>query len=479
MGFSRAELIRAAWEDGNLEYKVHDYQLPIYKALWAAIEDPTVLKYILDVSRRFGKTHVSSIIAIEYAIRHPKAQINYATGTNKAMEKILRGIMPVIFDDCPKDLLPKRVAGTWEFPNGSVIYTAGVNNQHADDLRGTSSHLNIVDEAAQIDELKYLVQSVLMPQQLTVGGTMLLLSTPPTQSDHDYADIYRECKEEGHVQTFTIYDNAEVMKDQRKFNAFLKEAGGEDSVTWKREYLAQWVQDTDKPVIPEWSDEFVKETPRPVLYDYYLKYVGMDLGFRDNTSLVFGYVDFARAKFVIERDIRLNGEDVTTKNLAAKIREVEEELGWASSKKPPTRISDNNWPLTLVDLHIQEGILFHPVSKDEREAMINQTRLFINSGKLEVSAAAEYLIACLKFAVWDKNRKEMARSKKYGHYDALDALVYVLRYVDMATNLVPPDLGYKRDDLLHQLDQPGESRNIKGLRELAGSFNRKPVRGQL
>ena len=83
---TRAELLRLAWETGNLEFLVKPYQLPIYQALWAAINNPDCLKYVLDVARRFGKTHVASIVAVEFAIRNPKSQINYACVTDKAID---------------------------------------------------------------------------------------------------------------------------------------------------------------------------------------------------------------------------------------------------------------------------------------------------------------------------------------------------------------------------------------------------------
>lgn len=472
---TRAELLRLAWETGNLEFLVKPYQLPIYQALWAAINNPDCLKYVLDVARRFGKTHVASIVAVEFAIRNPKSQINYACVTDKAMKKILRGIMPVIFETCPLDLQPKLAGGTWEFKNGSVIYTAGVNNQHADDLRGTSSHLNIVDEAAQIDELKYLVQSVLMPQQLTVNGTMLLLSTPPTVSDHDYAEVYRECVEAGHVKTFTIYDNEDVMSDPQKLAAYIKEAGGEHSVTWQREYLAKWVTDKEKPVIPEWDDKFVVASPQPVAYSYLQKYVGADFGFNDKTCFIFGHYDFARAKLVIEDEFVVAGEEVTTKRLASEARAAEARLGW--SGKNVTRIGDNSHPVTLNDLHVQEKYTVHPTTKDELHAMVNQARLWIGAGRLEVHPRCEYLIACLKHGIWDKNRKEFARSKKLGHYDGLAALIYLLRYVDEASNPIPATLNHSSQDLLLPVEQPQAANHAALSRAL--SLNRGPTRRAL
>lgn len=474
---SRAELLREAWTAGNLEYQVDDYQLPVYRALWKAINDKQVLKYTCNIARRFGKTHVSSIIAVEYALRFPGSQINYACVTDKAMKKILRGIFPTILSECPKDLLPKRVNGTWEFPNGSIIYTAGVNNGHADDLRGTASHLNIVDEAGQIDELEYLVRSVLLPQQLTVHGTMLLLSTPPTQVDHDYTKIYHECLEEGNVSEFTVYDNEKVMADKELFDSYVKESGGKESTHWLREYEVKFVTDTNKIILPEWAEVKAKcivDTPRTHLFHFWAKYVGMDLGFRHNTCLLFGYYDFSRSKLVIEDELVLNGEEVTSEAIATGTTDKETEL-WGSEVKVLTRISDNNNPILLNDIHRVHGVTFHPTSKDELHAMVGQTRLFIGAGNLEVHPRCKYLLGCLEFGVWDKHRKEFAESRKYGHYDALAALVYLLRYVDLHTNPVPVGYGLKKEDLGFDPSKNQLSTSAQAMADWSKMANKRSV----
>ena len=476
---TREQLLEEAWSQGILEYLVDDYQLPIYAALWKAILNKTTLKHVLNVARRFGKTHVVTIVAFEFAIRFPGAQINYASATDKAMKKILSGIVPVILQDCPQHLKPKRVNGTWEFPNGSRIYTAGVNNQHADDLRGTASHLNIVDEAGMVDDLDYLVKSVLMPQQLTVNGTMLLLSTPPPSSDHDYARIYHEAKEDGEVTEFTIYDNARVMANKEMFDAYVKEAGGLDSTTWQREYLVKFVSDTNKIILPEWllvKDKCIK-TDADYEYDrlkqYYLKYTGMDLGFKHNTCLLFGYADFQRGVFVIEDELVLNGTDVTSEAIATGTLEVESRL-W-DKPKSLMRISDNNNPILLNDINVKHNVLFNGTTKDSLQAMIGQTRLFIGQGKLEVHERCKYLLGCLEYGVWDKNRAAFAESRKYGHYDALAALVYLLRYVDFETNPVPKNLDIASVDLLMPVIDRGMSISAEGLSNWT-RINRRTLR---
>lgn len=468
---SRAELLHSAWSDGNLEYLIRDYQLPVYHALWDAINRKGTLKHVLNIARRFGKTHVCTVVAVEYAIRFPNSQIRYACATNKEMKSILGPIMREILDECPAGLKPVLANGITKFKNGSEIHTAGVNGKHADNLRGTSSHLNLVDEAGMIDELDYLVRSVLMPQQLTVDGTMILLSTPPPTPDHDFSAIYHECLEEGEVTEFTVLQNTDIMNDPEKLAAYMKEAGGEQSTTWQREYLVKFVTETDKIVIPEFNESMIRKADPDPLMKYYLKYVGMDLGFMDNTALLFGYYDFRRAKFVLQRELILKGTAVTSKAIAEGTRRIETEL-WGENAEVQ-RVSDNNNPILLNDIQTMHDITFNSTSKDRLIPMVNQTRLFIGEGALEVDPSCEYTIACLKFGIWNKNRDAFAKSKKYGHYDALAALIYELRILDRDTNPVPRNLGIRVQDALtpEAFLDTSESQSVQNLRSM--NLNRR------
>lgn len=471
----RQVLLREAWTAGNLEYLLEDYQLPVYTALWGAIMNRLVLKFVCNIARRFGKTFTTSVVAIEYAIRHPNSIINYASPTDKEMKKILRSIFPIILAECPEDLKPKRVNGTWEFPNGSIIYTAGANNGNADNLRGNAAHLNIVDEAGQIDELWYLVRSILIPQQLTTRGTMLILSTPPSVVDHDYAELYHEAKEDDALIEFTVYDNEKVMNDPELLAQYIKESGGKENTAWLREYECKFVTDTNKIIVPEWArwkDINIIVPKKTDKYQFWHKYVGMDMGFNHNTALIFGHYDFIRAKFVIEREKVMQGEEVTSHNIYTATRDIEQEL-WGT----PTmlhRIADNNNPILLNDIHQVHGMNFHPVTKDEKHAMVGEARDFIREGRLEVHPDCKYTLGCLEFGVWNKKRDAFAESKKYGHYDALDAIIYTLRHVDMTTNPVPADFGIRKDDVMWA---PGAqlTQNEMGLKQLQNAFNKRNI----
>lgn len=469
---NREELLRAAWTSGNLEYQVRDHQLPVYEALWGAINDTSVLKYALNIARRFGKTHTSSIIAIEYAIRFPGSIINYAAPTAKEMNKILRSILPVILQDCPPDLKPKRRNGTWEFPNGSIIYTAGVNAQHADDLRGNRADLNIVDEAGQIDELEYLVSSVLLPMQFTCNGTMLLLSTPPSKVDHDFTKMFHECEEEGNSLTLTVHDNLMVRDNPELMAIWAAEYGGINSTSWKREFLCLFVTDTNKIIIPEWELWKERNTLVPLVDDkfqFWRKYVSADLGFKDFTVILFGYYDFTRAKLVIQAEKILVGEEVTSAAVADGTKEIELKL-WGPDQKEVTRVADNSDNIFLNDVHRVHKVLFNPVNKDSLQAMVNSLRSFITQGKLEVYPECTYLLGCLEFGVWNKNRDAFASSKRYGHYDGLASLIYLNRYLNENDNPIPPMFGLKRDDVFYI--EPKVSKNFAGL----SAFNKRKNR---
>jgi hypothetical protein len=464
MKIKMSDLYKVAWQTGNLGYKVRDYQEPIYHALWDAIENKSILKYLLNISRRFGKTHIVSIVAVEFALRYPGSIINYAAPTDKEMNKILKSIMPEILKDCPDNLKPHRSRGSWEFKNGSVIYTAGVNNQHADDLRGSSAHLNIIDEAGMVDDLDYIMSSVLMPQQLTTDGTMLILSTPPREPDHDYVKIYHECKEMKHLQEFTILQNKSVTPELMEL--YKKEAGGEKSANWRREYMVEFVSDETKAIVEEWNDSYVQEVPRDEFFQYYHKYVAMDTGFRDNNASLFAYYDFRKAAIVIEDELILSENEWDTALLAKETKIKEKEL-W-KNQTPLRRVADNNNLIILNDLNRIYQLPFMPVSKDYLYAMVNEFKTWVKQGRVLVNPKCQYLIDCIKFGRWDKDHKAFARSKIYQHYDALSAAIYLIRNVDVYTNPIPST--YNLNVYTHHVDQDlidavtGESNSVKNLR---------------
>lgn len=439
--FSHSELISEAWERGNLYYKVRPYQRVLYRALWAAIENEDCLKYVLKCSRRFGKSTVLCLIALEFAYRKPEAQMRFAAPTGKALKKITMPIFKMLLKDCPEKLRPeyKVQEQVWMFPNGSEIHMAGTDNGNSESLRGTASDLNLIDEAGFASDLDYVLKDILMPQTLTTGGKTLLASTPPRTPAHDFTEIARDCEVEGFLTKLTIHDNTSI--DEKTKAIYCKEAGGETSTTWRREYLCEDVIDEDLAIIPEWKDDYILEIPRNDHYTYYHKYVGMDLGRVDNTELVFGTYLFDKATLYMEDELCMQGSQWTTVSLKDAINRKEMDL-WPGMK-PFRRISDNNNPHLINDLSSLHNVFFMQTDKEALEAMVNAVRELVAQGRLIVHPRCKRLIGCLKYGIWDERRRQFERSKALGHFDSLAALIYLVRNLSKHSNPIPITHGHE------------------------------------
>jgi hypothetical protein len=73
--------------------------------------------------------------------------------------------------------------------------------------------------------------------------------------------------------------------------------------------------------------------------------------------------------------------------------------------------------------------------------MINLVREWVKDGRIIIDKSCTELLGCLRNAIWDKNKKELSRSKVFGHFDALMALVYLVRNLDTTTNPIPKYFG--------------------------------------
>ena len=80
-----------------------------------------------------------------------------------------------------------------------------------------------------------------------------------------------------------------------------------------------------------------------------------------------------------------------------------------------------------------------------------------------------FLIEHLRNAIWNTNRTTFERSEKHGHYDAVDALKYLVRVVDWRKNPTPAILpGVFRHTHIIPTDQRDAMRRasdvLRGLR---------------
>jgi len=439
-------VIQTAWREGRLLYKLKPAQLKIYQSIKQSKE----LVYVVNCSRRLGKTFTMGLIAIETAIQNPSFQIHFGAPYQNALRDFLLPIFNQIIQDCPLAMRPtwRQLESKWVFPNGSYIKLCGANNGQFDNLRGNKSDLFILDEAAQIDDLEDVINSVALPQLLSSTNPhkrIILPSTPPTTPDHPFKKYAESAQADGAYSHFTIYDTDYPTEEIERL---AKKVGGKDSTTWKREFLAQFVVDSTLHIVPEWDSlKNVKEIEKDDFFQFYSIVEGLDIGYRDFTAWILGYWDWTHQQLIIEYEFSLKENDFTSEALAAGIKELESDYQ-RINKTRIRRIADNNNLNLLADLSRLHKLPFVPIIKKSQERgqgakewMVAQVRKLVKDGKVIIHPRCKMLIASLEFGIWKQGHSEFARSEKLGHYDFVDAFIYLvagLLPVIQNINPIPP-----------------------------------------
>lgn len=431
------------WRMGNLSYLLDANQ----KILYDMYKNNPNKVLVWNMARGNGKSRTLCVIAIEECLKDPKALVKYACAKQKDARQIVQPLIRDLLEDCPEDLkcVYNVAEGAYKFPGGAQIQLAGLDAGRAESLRGGSAVLGIIDEAGMKNlkkELKYIIESILYPavtRTKEINGKLILASTPPTTHDHPFVHYLRVAEIEKAALTRTIYSNPRMTSEM--INGIIKQLGGVNSSTFRREYLCEIVINEEDSVIPEFTrdiqDKVIKEWKRPAFFD---GYISMDVGLKDLTVVLFGYYDFLANKLIIEDEYVLNGYKFTTKDLAENIKKKEAELfthPLSGEFRPPyKRVSDNNLIL-ISDLYHEHNLIFFATKKDDADAALNNVRIMMAAEQIIINPRCTVLINHLKNATWNKSRKSYDRSVDNGHYDAIDSLKYMVRNVDVTRNPYP------------------------------------------
>ena len=415
------------------------------------------IKFYVECTRRLGKSTWGLLILTETCIKHPGSKAGFYAPVKEGLKDYIVPIVDKAFSDCPDDLKPTLDSSlTLKFPNGSTIIFRGSNNQQHRVRRGNDLRIAFIDEARDVDDLDTLVESVVIPSLFTSEGRLIISSTPADTEDHPLYAIKQAAEKDGWYFKATIYDagyydpldfpaeRIELFKNETK-----------DPIAWQREYLAMWVKDPTKTVIPEWDDKYIQKSPRDEYFPFYHKYDALDSGVTDKTAGLLAYYDFKRAILFVEDEFALEGSEVITKRISDEFKSRESRLEYQTihDRKSPLyrnlnqnqkvfrRVADNNNLVLINDLNSLYDLDFFGTGKDSLEAMINLCREFVKDGRIIVDSRCTELIGCLRNGIWDKRREKLAKSKIFGHFDALMALVYLVRNVDQHTNPIPEFFG--------------------------------------
>lgn len=471
---TKEQAIQQLWEMGELSFKLKGKQKDVYDSMKNGTTD---ISCIL-VSRRFGKSFTNCLVAVETCLNTPNAIVKYACPKQRMVQTIIKPIMREILKDCPEHLKPewKTQDKVYQFPNGSEIQVAGTDNGSAENLRGGYANLLICDEAGFMDDLDYVVNSILLPTTDTTDGRLILTSTPNYKDpQHEFHESFIfPAEAEDRLVKYTLYDSP--MVDESKIEKIIaRYPGGVNNPKFRCEYLCEIPRNTEATVVPEFlplKNEIVTEDiERPPFYD---AYVSCDVGFRDLTVALFGYYDFREGCLVVLDEVVMNGVAMTTDKLAEEIEHKEHLHFWDSEtdtpKRPFLRVMDNDLKL-INDLAKLHHIHFMPTDKMNKEGAINTVRMWVHSGRVKIHPRCKHLIYHLSAAQWDKGRNKFKHLKdsvtgdvQGGHADALDAFIYMVRNVMESRNPYPSDFGsMKGPNVFSSPRKKSEDGTIKDL----------------
>lgn len=500
-----AEEIREArfqlWHMGVLEWKFTITQKKIHD-FYKSREEKTI---VINCARRLGKTYLLTLMAIEQCLNQENSIVKFLMPEVKMIRTTLRPIMNEIFLDAPKELIPKfnTQDSIYKFNNGSEIHLAGSDNGNYDKLRGGNSSLCIIDEAGFCTDLEKIIKYILTPTTLLTKGKIILSSTTPPNPDHEFVKIMENSEVKGSLIRKTIYDACEDDKGSSQpriteeliADIIKDDPLGADSESFRTEFLCELVFNSSDAVLPEFTKDVqaatICEWARPAFCD---KYVAMDIGFVDLTVALFAYWDFDNGVLVIEDELVINGQEMTTKKLAENIIK-RENLNFTNKitgeyEKPYLRVSDNNLIL-INDLQRDYALTFLPTDKHNKDAYIGMLRNMIRDHQIIINPRCKTLISHMRTASWDKKkvgsrdfrRSQDSVSKITHHYDAVAAIMYLTRNIDK--NKTPYPKGYKYAKLAKKYGSDNTFQNpnyqesssnyddFAGLFEVKSSFKRK------
>jgi len=433
---SPEQAIEELWRRGRSRWKLFEDQQEVYDALWAFLTNPDTRygQFWFDVHRQWGKTFLGLTVSDEFARRFDGTRIVYTSATQKGLWQFVQPNIETLLCDCPAELRPTWIyqESSYRYENGSQIHLAGVNNDHENDARGPKADLIVNEEASFVDRLDYLIGSVELPMLTTTGGRILNITTPAESPAHDSFQYRNKCLAEGHYIRRTIDDNRHMSQAAK--SKLISEMGGPLATKARRELWCEWLVEEERAVCPEFTDERAKAIVEPVSPPTYeTPLVALDVGFEDYSHVLFGYYSFRDARLMVQAECRL--KRMRTDELATAVKDMEARL-WSKYDKRPARCSDVDLIL-LHDMSSLHGLHFQPTAKDEKEAMVNELRLWVQSGRIRIDPSCVHLVRQLKSAIWNKARTSFERTSMDGHFDGVDALIYMLRNAPVHLNPYP------------------------------------------
>lgn len=467
------------WWAGQLApLKLHEDQQRVYarmQQVFAAGAD----SYVLEIARRWGKTRLLTVLAVETCIRQPKARVAYGAQTGKDLENFIIPHLEAVTDDAPPGLRwvfdGKRMHFKCE--NGSYVHLFGCDDKRkANRGRGPGADLAILDECGFIPVFNHVRRNVLRPQLMHSQGKMLYASSPAEEPEHEFTGMAERAEARGNYDRRTVWDNPLLSGEdiQRFIATDAKDEGLSPEQYMKtddfrREYMAERVVNPLLVALgTDWAEKrgvLIRAVERPEFYD---AMTVLDPGGSDPHAVSFGYWHFQMAKYVQEDELLLRGGENTedlaalmqakekalwgvtlydgtlraateddTGNIAATVPEwMRDVLQGEAQPQPYARWMDINLGLAK-DLYQLHKMAFINTAKAEKQEHVNNLRVALRREEYLLHPRCVHTDRHFTQTTWANHRRREYARRGGEHGDLLDTAVYAMRNVDKQRNPYP------------------------------------------
>lgn len=215
----------------------------------AAIAVHPAKRKVVCMGRRWGKTTLGLVFVLSALLAGMRVAwlVPSYRNSNPLWRAVEAALAPLRKAGRAKLNKAERYAELW---NGGFlgIYTA----ESIDAMRGEWFHLVVVDEAAKVPEAA--IEEVVEPTLADVDGEMVAISTP--RGKNWFYRLWRRGIEDGtYVASWTAPTSANPSPMIRKAFERAKLRFGEESGTFKQEWLALFVDDGARVWLREWCEE--------------------------------------------------------------------------------------------------------------------------------------------------------------------------------------------------------------------------------
>lgn len=437
--------IADSWDFGDLTYLMRNTQREI-KRRWIESKKKS-RKFYIESTRRLGKSSLLLMLFTEECISLPNRKCGFFAPVKDGLLDYIEPLIQKTYEDCPEKWRPTfdKQRFMLRFKNGSAIIFRGSNNQQHRVRRGQEFHVAGIDEARDVDNLTDLIDSVVFPALFSSDGYLIISSTPADTRSHPLHAIRTRAKVDGWLIEIPIWEAQKLDPSIYTMDRIkeweeetLKAPDGRD--IWEREYECKWVVNKRKMAVPEWdTPTMVQSFGRDPYYQFYHHYVGIDWGYKDFTAIVFATYNFRKARLEVDGELTYSGKDVRSDLISEKINTKAEHL-WGVGHTVWRQVSDSADPILINELNKFKGMNFVPVEKAHTlEAMLNEFRVLVASGKVLVDSKCQMMVHDLETAVWTDKRDKLDQDVFSHHFDHLMALVYLTRVLDVNSNPIPKD----------------------------------------